>query len=480
MPPGRSVARRRLTSRIGSGAAVALTVLLVPSLAGAYEQVASTPGQTGGAVISTVAGTGEPGRSGDGGPATQARIGHPRGLAIRADGSFLVTQPFDNAVRLVRSNGTVSTVAGTGVGGFSGDGGAATSATLDFVHGVATLPDGSFVLADMFNNRVRRVDARGIITTTAGTGVAGYGGDGGAATAALVNLPRGIAALPTGEILLPDSSNHRVRRIGLDGRITTVAGTGVPGSTGDGGSATAATLDVPFGVAPLPDGGFLVVERRGNRVRRVSPAGTIRTVAGTGAAGYSGDGGPAAAAMLNSPHAVVALPDGGFLVADTLNHRVRRVDPAGMITTLVGTGVAGFGGDGGPAGSALLDQPKALALQPDLRGVLVADAENDRVRLVRVDLRLPLLARFRLRVFSGTTRARPAIGLTLSRAASVELTVLRGAKTVARVRRPAPAGATRLVVPVRLAAGAYALRLVARSGDGVVARDRATLRIAAR
>jgi hypothetical protein len=271
-----------------------------------------------------------------------------------------------------------------------------------------------------------------------------------------------------------------VRRVGLDGRIATVAGTGVPGSSGDGGPATAATLNLPFGVAPLPGGGFLVVEARGHRVRRISPNGTITTVAGTGTAGYAGDGGAATAALLDSPHAVAVLPDGGFLVADTRNHRVRRIDPAGVITTLAGTGTAGFGGDGGPSTDALLDQPKALAILPDLRGVLVADAENDRVRLVRVDLRLPLLARFRLRAYRSTPRARPAVGLTVSRPARIELTVVRGARTLVRVERVQASGSTRLVLPRALPPGAYALRLVARTSDGRVARDRASLRVETR
>ena len=461
----------RRTIRIGAGVAVVLG-LLVPAQAGADRHAATAE-----ATITTVAGTGEPGRSGDGGPAKAARIGHPRGLATLPDGGFYVVQPYDNVVRLVRANGTVSTVAGSGTAGFSGDGGPATSANLDFVHGVAVLRDGSFVLADMLNNRVRRVDGAGRITTAAGTGVAGYNGDGRQAVDAQVNVPRGVAVLPTGVILLPDSSNHRVRRIGLDGRITTVAGTGVPGSSGDGGPATSARLDVPFGVAPLPAGGFLVVERRGNRVRRVGPDGTIRTVAGTGAAGYSGDGGPATAAMLDSPHAVVVLPDGGFLVADTLNHRVRRVSPNGIITTLAGTGAAGFGGDGGPAASARLDQPKALAVRADLRGVLVGDAENDRVRLIRIDLRLPLLARFPRREYRAPAPMRPTVGVALSRAARIDVRALRSGRTVARVSRPATTGLTRVVFPRPLRAGTYELRLVARSGDGRVARDRSSLRV---
>ncbi len=428
--------------------------------------------------IVTVAGTGTSGRSGDGGPAQVAAISHPRGIAFLRDGSFVFAEPYNNAVRRVAPNGTITTVAGTGVAGFSGDGGLATRAQLNFVHGAAAMPDGGFVLSDMLNNRIRRVWPDGRITTVAGNGAETFSGDGGPAVEAALRLPRGIAARRDGTLLIPDSSNHRIRRVALDGTITTVAGTGEPGSSGDGGPASAARLQVPFSVSPLPAGGFLIAEQRGQRIRLVRRDGTITTVAGTGTAGFSGDGGPATTAMLSGPHAVAALPDGGFLIADTFNHRVRRVWPSGKITTVAGSGSEGFGGDGGPAAEALLNQPKALAVVPSLRGFLVGDALNDRVRLVSIDLRPALV----LRLLPGGNRTpaarRPRLIFTLSRAAHVQWTLFRQGRVVASGARGAHAGRNEIMLR-RLPPALYQVRLTASAADGLTATARSTLRVLA-
>ncbi len=311
---------------------------------------------------------------------TVAQLAHPRGLALLADGDVLVPEPFAHDVRLVAPDGTSTVVAGTGVAGSSGDGGPAIDAELNLPHGVALLPDGSFVIADALVNRIRRVAPDGTITSVVGNGEHAFAGDGGPATAASIASPRGIASLSDGTLLIPDTDNERVREVTPAGTITTVAGTGVVGDAGDGGPAVAAQLDQPFGVSPLPGGGFLIAEAHGSRIRKVDATGTITTVAGTGTVGFTGDGGPATAAELADPHAVLALPSGGFLITDTFNNRVRRVWPDGTITTVAGTGAAGFSGDG-PATQESLDQPKALALLPDGR-VLVADAANDRLRVL--------------------------------------------------------------------------------------------------
>ena len=435
----------------------------------------SSAGIAAGPTITTIAGTGVSGDTGDGGSALAAEIDHPRGLAFLNDGSLVFTEPFLNIVRRISSTGTITTVAGTGAGGFAGDGGPATQAELNFVHGVAAMPDGGFVVSDMFNNRIRRIDAHGTITTIAGTGTQDFGGDGGPATSAVIQLPRGVAATKDGIILIPDSGNNRVRRIGLDGTITTVAGSGLSG--GDDGPATAARLDVPFSVAPLPDGGFLVAERAGNRVRRISADGTITTVAGTGEAGFSGDGGPATAATLNQPHCVLTLPDGGFLVADASNNRVRRVSPDGTITTIAGTGVAGFSGDGGAAAAAELSVPKALALLPNHRGFVVGDALNHRIRLVSVDLRAPLSIHIRattLRLKSGRTTA---FTFTASRSGVAQLSVVRLRVVVVRLRRTVPAGTSKFSVGAHLRPATYTLRLTVTTADGIVVRGRATLTV---
>ena len=220
------------------------------------------------ATIVTVAGTGSTGMTVRG-TRHERRHRSPQGIAVLPDGSFVFAEPFFPSVRRVAADGRITTVAGTAAPGFSGDGGPATSAQLNLVHGVALLPDGSMVLADTSNHRIRRVSPNGTITTVAGTGTFGFSGDGGPATAAQIAAPRGIASLADGTILFPDSGNHRVRRISPAGVITTVAGTGTPGSLGDGGPASAAQLNLPFGVSPLADGGFLIADAGNSRIRRV-------------------------------------------------------------------------------------------------------------------------------------------------------------------------------------------------------------------
>ena len=202
----------------------------------------------------------------------------------------------------------------------------------------------------------------------------------------LINNPRGVAALSDGSFLIPDSNNHRIRKVSPSGVITTVAGTGEQGFSGDGGPATAAMLSIPFGVAPTADGGFLIVDVGNLRIRKVSGTGVITTVAGTGVAGSTGDGGPATAAQIYNPHNVVEQADGGFLIAEPTAHRVRRVAPDGTIAPFAGNGVGsgvegGFDGDGGGAALARLNHPKAVATTAS-GAVLIADEQNDRIRFL--------------------------------------------------------------------------------------------------
>jgi NHL repeat-containing protein len=450
-------------------AALAATICVAPAAWSAVGQSVGT--------IATVAGNGSGQPGVDGQLATAVGINHPRGLAVLPDGSFLFAEPFANTVQRVAADGRIYRVAGTGSAGYSGDGGPAVLAQLDGVHGVAPRAGGGFVLADTANDVVRSVSPEGTITTIAGTGAAGFSGDGGPATKARLDAPRGIAALPDGGLLIPDSSNQRIRRVWPDGTITTVAGTGVPGFSGDGGPATAAQLDLPFGVAVLSGGAFLVADTANSRVRKVRADGTIVTVAGTGVAGFSGDGGSAVAAELNNPHAVVALPDGGFLVADTFNNRVRRVSPQGVITTVAGTGVAGFSGDGGPASVAALDLPKAVALLPDASGFLVADSANDRVRRVAVDLRAPLLLRLTPPKIRSSAGAKARLRYVVSERSQAVLSVKRGTRVVLRVSARAKAGTNALAFGRTLRAGAYGLVLRATTPDGRVARSSGALTV---
>jgi len=272
----------------------------------------------------------------------------------------------------------ITTIAGNGTAGFGGDGGPATSAMLNAPNGLAETPDGSILIADSNNNRVRRVSPGGIITTVAGGGT---GGDNIPATNTALAFPVGLAARSDGSYLIGVNDQHRVRQVDAGGTITTVAGTGAAGSAGDNGQAALALLNGPAGVSLLPDGGFVVADADNNRIRRVAPNGVITTVAGTGAAGFGGDGGPATAAQLNNPLGAIPSTDGGILIADTNNQRVRKVDAAGTITTAAGTGTAGPGGDGGPATAAQLNSPFGIALTT-AGHLLIADAFNNRIRQV--------------------------------------------------------------------------------------------------
>lgn len=321
----------------------------------------------------------DPGFCGDGGRATDSRLSAPYGVALLPDGGFLVADSGNNRIRRVSASGRIKTVAGTGASGFSGDGGPAVDAQLSLPTSVSPIPGGGFLIADSSNNLVRRVGPRGRITTVAGTGSAGYSGDGGPATAAELLSPTDVAATPDGGFLIADNGNLRVRRVSPDGVITTVAGTGRAGFSGDGGAATEARVNRPTGVAAVAAGGFLVADSKNHRIRRVAPDGVITTVAGTGTPDSSGDGGLATSAALSEPTDVA--PRGrGFLIADTGNQAVRRVSRAGTITTVAGSGVAGFDGDGETATAARLTAPTAVA---STRGAFViADNGNQRIRAV--------------------------------------------------------------------------------------------------
>jgi len=279
-----------------------------------------------------------------------------RGLLVRGDG----TETRADAFRAI-----ITTVAGNGQYGFSGDGGPATAARLSYPSGVAVATDGSLLIGDYGNHRIRRVGPDGRITTVAGNGQAGFSGDGGPATAAHLNCPHSVAIGADGSLLIADYHNHRIRRVGPDGRITTVAGNGESGFSGDGGPATAARLNYPPGVAIGADGSVLIADYFNDRIRRVGPDGRITTVAGNGESGFSGDGGPATAARLTWPGGVAVGADGTLLIADSLNLRTRRVGPDGRITTVAGNGENGFSGDGGPATAARLSYTSGVAVGTD-------------------------------------------------------------------------------------------------------------------
>ena len=332
-------------------------------------------------VITRVAGTGTQGDSGDDGLATDAELNNPGAVAVTADGGFLIADAGNNEVRKVSSKGVITRVAGTGTVGDSGDDGLATDAELNFPTGVAVTADGGFLIADAGNDEVRKVSSAGVITRVAGIGTAGDSGDDGLATGAELNNPVVVAVTADGGFLIADANNNVVRKVSSKGVITRVAGTGTAGDSGDGGLATDAELFSPVGVAVTADGGFLIADVGNNVVRKVSSKGVITRVAGTGTAGDSGDGGLATDAELFSPVGVAVTADGGFLIADANNNVVRKVSSKGVITRVAGTGAKGDSGDGGPATDAELFIPIRVAVTAD-GGFLIADVGNNVVRKV--------------------------------------------------------------------------------------------------
>ncbi|MFD0712153.1 S-layer homology domain-containing protein [Paenibacillus sp. GCM10027626] len=330
-------------------------------------------------MINTVAGMGTGGFSGDGGTATSAQLNNPHGVAVDSSGNLYIADYENSRIRKVDASGTISTVAGTGSAGYSGDGGNALSAKLNHPMGVAVDNSGNLYISDMVNCRIRKVDASGTISTVAGTGVLGYSGDGGPAISARLSYPSGVATDNDGNVYIVDQSNHRIRKVDVSGTISTVAGTGSAGDSGDGGSATSAELRSPSGIAVDDSGNLYIAEFAGNRIRKVDTAGIISTVAGTGAYGYSGDGGPATSAQLNYPSGVAVDRFGQLYIADAGNHSIRKVDASGTISTVAGTGSHGYAGDGGAATSAQFYNPYALAAASDGE-LYIADVFNQRIR----------------------------------------------------------------------------------------------------
>jgi hypothetical protein len=331
-------------------------------------------------IITTVAGNGyvnpstygtyEGGYSGDGGPATNAELYYPQGVAVDTFGNLFIADSANQRIRELGTGGVISTVAGNGTYGYFGDGGPAINAELDDPQGVAVDALGNVFIADTDNQRIREMRTDGVITTVAGNGTQGHSGDGGAATNAELNNPSGVAVDAFGNVFIADTDNQCIREVGTDGIITTVAGGGTNG-LGDGGPATNAELSDPSGVAVDASGNLFIADYYNNRIREVGTNGIITTVAGDGIGGYSGDGGAATNAELNTPMCyydpyggsfcswppmTVAVDSAGNLfIADTGNYRIRKVGADGIITTVAGDGTGGYSGDGGAATNAELD-----------------------------------------------------------------------------------------------------------------------------
>jgi sugar lactone lactonase YvrE len=333
--------------------------------------------------ITTLAGTGISGWSGDGGPATVATINGPNGLCPDGAGNLYFCDGANNRIRKINAAGTISTIAGNGTAGFGGDGMPATDASVEFSNPAALTFDatGNLYIADLNNQRVRKINTAGIITTIAGTGIAGFGGDGGPATAAAFDNPISFSFDSHGNLYIADQLNHRIRMINTFGIVTTVAGTGTPGFSGDGGPAIACAFYYPNAVFVDHLDNVWMADNGNQRIRKINTAGIITTVAGDGTAGYTGDGMAATATSISWPAKIKVDIVGNLFIADNGNNRIRKVNPAGIISTITGDGTPGFTGDGGPATAGEINSPTDVAVDA-LGNVFIADAGNGRIRKI--------------------------------------------------------------------------------------------------
>ena len=330
-------------------------------------------------VVTTIAGTGVAGSSGDGGAATSAQLNYPYGVSADKSGNVYVVDLSNNKIRMVTSASIITTIAGTGARGSNGDGGAATSAQLNYPYGVSVDISGNLYISDTYNNKIRMVTSKGIITTFAGTGAVGSSGDGGAATSAQLYHPFGLSVDISGNVYIIDSFNSKIRLVSSTGIITTFAGTGTYGSIGDACAATSAQLYNPYGVSVDISGNVFIADTNNHKIRMVTSTGIITTIAGTGDVGSSGDGSAATSAQLAGPMGVSVDISGNVYIADSYNNNIRMVTSLGIITTIAGTGAVGSCGDGGFATSAQLNGPEGVSV--DISGnVYISDYGNHKIR----------------------------------------------------------------------------------------------------
>jgi len=335
--------------------------------------------------VTTIAG----GFINDGQPATSSALQSPEGGRMDKAGSLYIADQLDHRLRKVSTTGVITTIAGTGIAGYSGDGGPAASAQIRFPVDVVIDSEGSIIFSDSGNNRIRKINSSGIITTIAGTGVAGFSGDGGPATSAKLNHPNGLNLDSGGDLYFADNLNQRIRKIDTGGVIHTVAGNGTAGFAGDGGLATSAELNSPDDVLPDNSGNFYITDHDNRRVRKVSSSGIISTFAGNGSGGCAGDGGPATSASLGRPTGLLIYSGSlvgnvpTLLIGNACQARIRGVKlSTNIIHTFVGT-LKGFDGNGHLALSSKFLSPGGVMVD-NSGDLLIGDAGNDEVRKVAV------------------------------------------------------------------------------------------------
>lgn len=354
---------------------IALTITISGSSTSAAEPL-----------IRAFAGTGEKGYSGDNNDATKATLNSPFDVALDITGNLYFSDTFNHCVRKVDAKtGTISTVAGNGKKGYSGDGGLATEATMNEPYGIELDRDGNLYIVDRLNYCIRRVNKEGKIETIAGTGKSGFGGDGGPGKDAMFKEPNGLCLDGKGKLYVADVADQRVRVLDLaSGKIDTFCGNGKKQQTGDGGLFKDASLFGPRAVAIGPDGNLYICEREGNAIRKIDfKSGKIERIAGTGKKGYSGDDGPALQATFNGPKELDIDKQGNIYVVDTENQAIRKIDgTTGKISTIAGSGKLGGSGDGGPATKATLGRPHGVVAGPD-GAIYIGDTQSNKIRVVR-------------------------------------------------------------------------------------------------
>jgi uncharacterized protein (TIGR03437 family) len=344
-----------------------------------------------GGAITLVAGNSRAGFSGDGGPATAAKLNQPGGIAFDKAGNLYIADTLNNRVRIVNSQGIISTFAGngnTGAPGFWGDGGAATDAQIHAPVAVAVDANGNVYIVTSADNTVRKVDTNGIISIFAGEGYRGYYGDvgkvagsTGQAAVAGITSPQDIWINSDGTVLIADTGNSSIRKVATDGTITTISGTGATAAIAQGDdTATKLAMIAPFGVAADGSGNVFIAEYGTNRIRKVDSSGKITTAIGDGNQGFAGDGGPANKVEMSGPTAVTVDSSGNIYFADSRNNRIRKL-AGGNVTTIVGNGLVSYSGDGGPAVSAQLNAPLGVAVDP-AGNIYIADTSNNVVRKI--------------------------------------------------------------------------------------------------
>ena len=330
----------------------------------------------------TTGGSSGAGFTGDGSPATNARLSSPIQIALDSSGNLYIADSLNNRIRKVTaSTGKISTIAGGSLAGWTGDGAAATLAELSDPEGIWVDSSGNIFIGDLENDVVREI-SNGTINTVAGSNTGQFFGDGGPATSAALYYPLGVVTDSAGDLFIADSFNHRIRIVTPDGNINTYAGFSPTGGySGDGGPATSANLNRPFGICLDAAGNLYIADNENHRIRKVTPGGTISTVAGIGTGGATGDGGPATKAQLNRPYDVKVDSAGDLYIADYGNSRIRMVTPDGIIHTIAGGSGPGYTGDGGGAVGAQINQPTGIALASN-GTIYIADSANNVIRLL--------------------------------------------------------------------------------------------------